>query len=189
MDGIAEEKTFEEWLTELKDINPQKLFNYLLQNLETSTNVLIVWDIIKLLKNKKTKIVLYTYDSILLDYHNDDNVLELIKEVFKKYNLKIILSLTPYFKNKSIIKSAVYAGITVVIALLINMTLSKSILNFYLPNNLNNLVKFLCIAFPLGYTIDVLIERLKIFGNSLDTYYKVAGSGLSYSFEVVSVYS
>ena len=74
---------------DIKDINPQKLFNYVLQNLETSTNVLILWDIIRVLKGKKTKIVLYTYDSILLDYHNDDNVLELIKEVFKKYNLKI----------------------------------------------------------------------------------------------------
>ena len=78
--------------SEIKDINPQKLFNYTLQNLETSTNVCIVWDIIKLLKNKKTKIVLYTYDSILLDYDNDDNILEQIKEVFKKYKLKIKLT-------------------------------------------------------------------------------------------------
>ena len=77
--------------SDIKDINPQKLFNYTLQNLETSTNVCIVWDIIKLLKNKKTKIVLYTYDSILLDYYNDDNILEQIKEVFKKYKLKIKL--------------------------------------------------------------------------------------------------
>lgn len=74
--------------TDIKDINPQKLFNYTLQNLETSTNVCIVWDIIKLLKNKTTKIVLYTYDSILLDYCDEDNILESIKEVFKKYNLR-----------------------------------------------------------------------------------------------------
>ena len=73
---------------DIKDINPQKLFNYTLQNLETSTNVCIVWDIIKLLKNKKTKIVLYTYDSILLDYHDEDDILDQIKEVFKKYNLR-----------------------------------------------------------------------------------------------------
>ncbi len=74
---------------DIKDINPQKLFNYCLQNLETSTNVCIVWDVIKILKNKKTKIVLYTYDSILLDYNEQDNILEEIKEIFKKYNLKI----------------------------------------------------------------------------------------------------
>ena len=73
---------------DIKDINPQKLFNYTLQNLETSTNVCIVWDIIKLLKGKKTKIVLYTYDSILLDYHDEDDILDQIKEVFKKHNLR-----------------------------------------------------------------------------------------------------
>jgi hypothetical protein len=77
---------------DIKDINPQKLFNYLLQNLETSTNVCIIWEVIKLLKNKTTKIVLYTYDSILLDYSNEDNILDEIKEVFKKYNLKIKLT-------------------------------------------------------------------------------------------------
>ena len=77
---------------ELKDLNPQKLFNYTLQNLETSTNVCIVWDIIKLLKNKSTKIVLYTYDSILLDYDEDDEILEDIKNIFKKHNLKIKLT-------------------------------------------------------------------------------------------------
>jgi hypothetical protein len=45
----------------------------------------------------------------------------------KYYNLKIILSLNPYFKNKSMIKCAMYAGITIVIALLINMLISKNI--------------------------------------------------------------
>jgi len=78
--------------SELKDINPQKLFNYTLQNLETSTNVIILWDVIKLLKGKSTQIVLYTYDSILIDYNEDDNVLEDIKQVFKKHNLKIKLT-------------------------------------------------------------------------------------------------
>jgi hypothetical protein len=77
---------------DLKDLNPQKLFNYTLQNLETSTNVCIVWDVIKLLKGKSTEIVLYTYDSILLDYDEDDEILEDIKNVFKEYNLKIKLT-------------------------------------------------------------------------------------------------
>ena len=69
-----------------------RLFNYTLQNLETSTNVCIVWDVIKLLKGKSTKIVLYTYDSILLDYDEDDEILEDIKNIFKKYKLKIKLT-------------------------------------------------------------------------------------------------
>jgi len=73
---------------EIKDLNPQKLFNYTLQNLETSTNVLILWNVIRFLRNKSTKIVLYTYDSILLDYNEDEDILEEINEMFKKFNLK-----------------------------------------------------------------------------------------------------
>jgi len=96
----------------------------------------------------------------------------------KKYNLKIILSLRPYFKNKSIIKSAIYAGLTIVVALLINILISKNIFGFYTPSNTNELIKFICIAFPLGYAIDIIIDKFKIFGNDLDLYYKVAGAGL-----------
>ena len=96
----------------------------------------------------------------------------------KDYNLKIILSLKPYFKNKSMIECAVYAGITIVVALLINMLISKKMLGFYVPHNITELIKFIGIAFPLGYSIDIIIDKLKIFGNDLDLYYKTAGAGL-----------
>ena len=98
--------------------------------------------------------------------------------LIKKYNLKIILSLRPYFKNKSIIKSAVYAGLTIVVALLINILISKNVFGFYTPSNINELIKFICLAFPLGYAIDIIIDKFKIFGNELDLYYKAAGAGL-----------
>jgi len=78
---------------------PQKLFNYVLQNLETSTNVFILWDIIKILSNKKSKIVLYTYDSILIDHNESDNILPLIKQVFDKYGLKIKLTKGTTYQN------------------------------------------------------------------------------------------
>ena len=75
---------------ELEDINPQKLFNYTLQLLETLNNGYIIKDIIKILKGKNTKIVLYTYDAILIDFDTDEEqVLEDISNIFKKYNLKI----------------------------------------------------------------------------------------------------
>ena len=95
-------------------------------------------------------------------------------QVIKNNNWKIILSLKPYFKNKSMTQSAVYAGITILVALFINMLISKSIFGFYVPSNNNELIKYICIAFPLGFIID----KFKIFGNSLDLYYKVAGAGL-----------
>ena len=99
-------------------------------------------------------------------------------QVIKNNNWKIILSLKPYFKNKSMTQSAVYAGITILVALFINMLISKSIFGFYVPSNNNELIKYICIAFPLGFIIDIIIDKFKIFGNSLDLYYKVAGAGL-----------
>jgi hypothetical protein len=44
----------------------------------------------KLLKGKKTKLVLYTYDSFLLDFNKEDSdILQNILEIFKSYNLSI----------------------------------------------------------------------------------------------------
>ena len=74
----------------LEDMNPQKLFNYLLQNLETSSNVCILWDVLTLLRGKKTKLVLYTYDSFLFDWDkNEVEVMNDIKKVFSKYKFNI----------------------------------------------------------------------------------------------------
>ena len=75
--------------SKLEDMKPQKLLNYLLQNLETSYNVCILWEIIKLLKNKKTKLILYTYDSFLFDFSKEEKELyKSIMSLFKKYKLQ-----------------------------------------------------------------------------------------------------
>jgi hypothetical protein len=74
----------------LDNMNPQKLFNYILQNLETSTNIGILLKIHKILTGKNTKIVLYTYDSFLLDWDEDEEQeLEQIKNIFKEMKLSI----------------------------------------------------------------------------------------------------
>ena len=75
---------------ELENMNPQKLFNYVLQNLETSVNIEILYRIFGVLKGKNTKLVLYTYDSFLFDVDDSEKeVLEQIKEVFNKLKLQI----------------------------------------------------------------------------------------------------
>ena len=77
----------------LENMKPQKLLNYLLQNLETSVNVSIMWDMFKLLKGKKTKLILYTYDSFLFDvYKEEKEVLTQIKQLFFDWKLKIKIS-------------------------------------------------------------------------------------------------
>ena len=97
----------------------------------------------------------------------------------KLYNTqsKIILSLDSYFKNKSIMISGIYAGLTVIICLIFTTFISKLIFNFYLPNNLRELFFFNILSFITGYIADILIDRLDIFGKSLHNYYKIAGSG------------
>jgi len=70
-------------------MNPQKLFNYVLQNLETANNVRILWHIFKLLKGKNTKLVMYTYDAFLFDWDsNEKNILDQIKHIFNLNNLR-----------------------------------------------------------------------------------------------------
>lgn len=77
----------------LTDMKPQKLLNYVLQNLETSTNISILWEILKLLRGKKTKLVLYTYDSFLFDYAEEDRqVLKEIKNTIEKFKLSTKIS-------------------------------------------------------------------------------------------------
>ena len=69
----------------LKDMHPQKLMNYVMQSLETSRNILILKDVLRFLKDKKTKLVLYTYDALLFDFDKSDGkeTLENLKEILE----------------------------------------------------------------------------------------------------------
>jgi len=54
------------------DPNPSKLFNYILQATETEIAMSSLKEINRYLRDKKTKTVLYTYDSILFDFAKED---------------------------------------------------------------------------------------------------------------------
>ena len=60
-------------------LNPQKLFNYAIQNAETFQNVSILKKLNELLKNKQSKVVLVIYDAFLLDYSLADGKELLLK--------------------------------------------------------------------------------------------------------------
>ena len=70
----------------LKDMHPAKLMNYMMQSLETSNNILILKEVLRYLKNKKTKIALFTYDAILFDFNKEDGkkTLEEIQKILEK---------------------------------------------------------------------------------------------------------
>jgi len=67
----------------IENPTPQKLLNYIVQNTETVFNVVQFSAVVNLLKDKKTKIILYTYDSILLDYDSSENLLDSITSLLK----------------------------------------------------------------------------------------------------------
>lgn len=63
----------------IENPTPQKLLNYLVQNSETLLNIVQFSNVMNILKGKNTKIILYTYDSILIDYDDTENLLDDIK--------------------------------------------------------------------------------------------------------------
>ena len=62
------------------DLNRNKVFNYLIQALETEMNIKKILLIQDYLYNKKTKLVLYGYDSFLFDFSQQDGV-ETLKDI------------------------------------------------------------------------------------------------------------
>lgn len=101
----------------------------------------------------------------------------------------ILNSLTSYFKNKSIVQSGVYAGVTVVMAYFLLMLLSNGVFplrelvenskkGILKSSNVTSLIHELLLAFVLGYVVDIFIHKTTIFGSSLNAYYAKAGAGL-----------
>jgi len=66
------------------------LLNWIVQSIETSRNVEMLVNILNYLSDKKTKLILYTYDAFLFDYNKDDGdeLLMDIKNIIK-YPLNI----------------------------------------------------------------------------------------------------
>lgn len=64
---------------------PYKIINYYIQLFETECNIVILRDILDFLKDYKSKLILYTYDSFLIDFNLDDgkDVIIGIKEIME----------------------------------------------------------------------------------------------------------
>lgn len=81
-------------------------------------------------------------------------------------NFKKMNSLSQYFDNNYIVVAAVYAGLTTSFCIYLAYLLNKyTNINYYLS------------AFIVGYIVDIIIEKYKIF-NNLESYYETVGSGL-----------
>jgi len=57
---------------DVKEFYPSKLFNYMIQSLETERNIVILKSLLNATKDFESKLVLYHYDSFLFDYNKND---------------------------------------------------------------------------------------------------------------------
>ena len=67
----------------LQDMNPNKLFNYMIQLLETENNIKILEDLLPEIERNNSKLILYNYDSFLFDFDYKNDGLEYLKKVKK----------------------------------------------------------------------------------------------------------
>ena len=53
-------------------MNANKLFNYFLQSMETEYSLSVINEVNEFIQNYNSKVILYTYDSLLFDYDMTD---------------------------------------------------------------------------------------------------------------------
>ena len=90
----------------LGDMNANKLFNYTIQLMETENNMRALTRLIPEIKDYKSKLILYSYDSFLLDYNIEDGLdyLKKVKRILEqddKYPVKVSWGLN-YHEMKDI---------------------------------------------------------------------------------------
>lgn len=75
----------------IPDLTNVKVLNYILQSLETEFNASLISKINDYLYTQQSKLVLYTYDSFLIDYCKDDgkNGLDGLKNIFSEIPYRI----------------------------------------------------------------------------------------------------
>ncbi len=90
----------------LGDMNANKLFNYTIQLMETENNMKALTRLIPQIKEYKSKLILYSYDSFLLDFNMEDGLdyLKKVKGILEqdgKYPVKVSWGLN-YHEMKDI---------------------------------------------------------------------------------------
>ena len=90
----------------LSDMNANKLFNYTIQLMETENNMKALTRLIPEIKDYKSKLILYSYDSFLLDFNMEDGLdyLKKVKGILEqdsKYPVKVSWGLN-YHEMKDI---------------------------------------------------------------------------------------
>ena len=78
----------------LSDMSKNKVFNYLIQLMETESNMSMLTELLPEIDGYKSKLILYSYDSFLFDFHLKDGIdfLNKVKSIIEqkgKYPVKV----------------------------------------------------------------------------------------------------
>lgn len=103
-DGFIETPMFSRKLHSsfFTEMNAAKLLNYLLQSFETERNIAVIHNILQRTQSFSSRLILYTYDSFLFDFHRKDGAefIKLIKsELEQNGKFPITLEVGPDYSN------------------------------------------------------------------------------------------
>jgi DNA polymerase I-like protein with 3'-5' exonuclease and polymerase domains len=89
----------------IESANEQKVFNYLLQSLETEINYMKIGEVMEYLSGRMSKMILYTYDAFLIDTHpiERENLLNDIKEIMEKGGFPVKVEEGENYNNLEVI--------------------------------------------------------------------------------------
>ena len=85
--------------------NEQKVFNYLLQSLETEINYMKIGEVMEYLEGRMSKMILYTYDAFIIDTHpiERENILNDIREIMEKGDFPVRIEEGENYNNLEVI--------------------------------------------------------------------------------------
>lgn len=89
-DGMVKSWFYEKRFTDIKDATANKVFNYILQSLETEYNVRKMKSILPHLQNKKSVFMMYLYDAFIFDIHPDETYLiDILQSAFETDGMSV----------------------------------------------------------------------------------------------------
>jgi hypothetical protein len=83
-DGYVDSHFYGKLFRGIQDPTPNKVFNYILQSLETEYNVKKIKNVLPVINDKKSIFSMYLYDAFVFDIHPDEeNLINLLKNIFE----------------------------------------------------------------------------------------------------------
>jgi hypothetical protein len=89
-DGMVKSWFYEKTFRDIQDVTPNKVFNYVLQSLETEYNVRKIKTILPHLIDKKSVFMMYLYDAFVFDVHpNEMELVNILQSAFETDEMSI----------------------------------------------------------------------------------------------------